>query len=79
MDRYESIKKIGMAARGRSEIIKHIDGKRLTQRQAILAKCYDCSGYFADGKLDCKMPHCPIYPWMPYKGVPESKAKHDQD
>lgn len=30
---------------------------------AILAKCFDCSGFQADGYMDCKMDDCPLYPY----------------
>lgn len=48
-------------------------GARLTQRQAILSKCADCTCGYADGKLDCGCSRCPLYPYMPYrrrKGAP---------
>jgi len=44
-------------------------GKKLTLKQAVLAKCADCMGKYADGKLDCEIPECSLYPWMPYGGV----------
>jgi len=60
------IEKYGIAAQGRSEYIAHLSGKRLTRDRAIRAKCYDCMGYFADGKVDCEQTNCPLYPFMPY-------------
>ena len=42
-------------------------GKRLSFKQACLAKCADCTNSFADGRMDCLIPTCPIYPIMPYK------------
>jgi Zn-finger protein len=24
-------------------------------------------GGFTDGKQDCQIPACPLYPWMPYR------------
>lgn len=54
-------------AQGRNELRKHLDGKRLTRHAAIKAKCYDCMGGFTDGKQDCRIPACPLYPWMPYR------------
>ena len=36
------IEKYGKVARGKKELIKFLEGKRLTLKQAILAKCYDC-------------------------------------
>lgn len=43
--------------------------KRLTEAQAIECKCYDCTGGYADGSVDCGMPECPLYFWMPYKNI----------
>ncbi len=54
-------------ARGNKELKKHLLGDRLTQRQAILAKCADCMGYYFDGKVDCQLPDCPLYAFMPYR------------
>ena len=38
---------------GRTQMLRHLAGKKLTHRQAILAKCADCMGWNADGRLDC--------------------------
>ena len=51
---------------GNRYLKKHLQGDRITQRQMILAKCADCMGYYFDGRLDCEMPDCPLYPLMPY-------------
>jgi hypothetical protein len=73
--RKEAISKVGKAAKGRAEILKHLEGKRLTQRQAILAKCYDCMGYYADGKISCGIPDCPLFPLMPFSNVSEEEGE----
>jgi hypothetical protein len=52
---------------GRAALAKHLSGARLTQQQAIHAKCCDCSGYYRDGRIDCRVSSCPLYPWMPYR------------
>lgn len=52
---------------GRNEWLKHRGGKKLTRNQAIKAKCYDCMGYYVDGKCDCKMPDCSLYLFNPYR------------
>lgn len=67
------ITEMGVKARGRKELRAHKEGQRLTQRQAIYAKCFDCLGGYIDGKIDCNMPHCSLYAWMPYKGKKEVK------
>jgi len=61
---------IGRKAKGNTELTKHLKGIRLTQRQMILAKCYDCMNGYLDGKVDCKIKECPLYPFMPYRGKP---------
>lgn len=60
------IKRNGKTARGKKELLRHLEGGRLTLRQAVLAKCFDCTGYFADGKADCKCPSCALYPFMAF-------------
>ena len=56
-------------AKGRSELIKHLEGKRLTMQQAVFAKCYDCMGGYTDGKYSCGIPSCSLYPLMPYRDI----------
>jgi hypothetical protein len=65
-DRIKNIRQYGKTALGKKEILKHLSGQRLTPKQAVLAKCYDCAGYYADGKVDCNMPQCSLQPFMPY-------------
>jgi hypothetical protein len=52
---------------GKGHLIRHLQGEKLTQRQAILAKCCDCMGYFTDGRSDCSMKTCSLHPYMPYR------------
>lgn len=56
----------GIQKRGRKELIAHLEGKHITKQQAILAKCYDCTGFYADRDRDCHCSTCPLYPYMPY-------------
>jgi len=65
--RIKHILEFGIVARGRKELLNHLDGERLTIRQMALARCFDCMGYFADGKADCEIPDCPLYPLMSYR------------
>jgi D-mannonate dehydratase len=65
-ERIKSIRRQGKAARGQKELIKHLSGERLTLKQAVNAHCYDCMGFFADGKTDCHMPACPLSQFMFY-------------
>ena len=57
----------GKSAQGKRELLKHLDGKKLTLRQAVAAKCYDCCGYYQDGKIDCDLISCPLHGFMPYR------------
>ena len=54
-------------ARGRAEFMKFAEGKRLTRGDSLKAKCYECMGYYIDGRQDCRVKSCPLYPYMPYK------------
>ncbi len=54
-------------AKGKRELLKHHAGQRLSFKQAILAKCCECSGYYIDGRVDCDIPDCPLYLHMPYR------------
>lgn len=66
----------GAASGGKSQMLRHIAGEDLTKGEAIEAKCFDCMGGYADGRIDCQMPHCALYPWMPYKeGGPRIKSR----
>lgn len=65
-EKIKSIRQYGKTARGKKELIKHLEGHCLTLRQAVYAHCYSCMGYFADGKADCAMTHCPLHPFMAY-------------
>lgn len=75
--RLENIRKYGKRAKGGKELVGHIDGSMdLTPRQAMIAKCYDCMGYFADGMVDCKVKMCPLYAYMPYNEEgPKKKSR----
>ena len=64
----DDIEKNGISGKGKSEMLKHLNGERLTQRQMIISKCYDCMGFYSDGRgADCEIPTCSLYPLMPYR------------
>lgn len=48
-------------------LAQHESGKgKLTVGKAVQAKCADCMNLYGDGRIDCRVPGCPLYPWMPY-------------
>ena len=59
------IKKMGHFL-GKKHLLSSLDGKKLTQQQAIWAHCYDCQGGYSDGAEDCMSDICPLRPFMPY-------------
>lgn len=69
----EAIEKNGGTNRGRGELLKYLNGGRLSARQAAVAKCYDCMAYGADGRQDCGIETCALYPLMPYSSKPQAK------
>ena len=58
--------KRGGKFQGRLELLRHLEGKRLTQREAIKAHCYDCMGHYSGGAEDCQSDVCSLRPFMPY-------------
>ena len=55
----------GTKRAGQSKLIKYLKGGRLTQKESIAAKCYDCNGM--GEQADCIAEDCPLYPYSPYK------------
>ena len=58
----------GILARGQKEFIAFCEGESISARQAWLAHCYQCMGFYTglEGERDCKNPVCPGYGFMPY-------------
>lgn len=40
---------------------------KVTRKNAMMAKCADCCGHWVDGKEDCEVTSCPLYPYMKYR------------
>lgn len=61
---------------GRDRLAAYWGGKKLSRAAAMTAKCCECMGYFRDGRADCGVRACPLYPWMPYReGRKNRRAK----
>lgn len=65
---YETIESMPLA-KGKQELLNHLNNEKLTLKQAVMAKCYDCCGYYQDGKLPCTSKNCALFPFMPYNPV----------
>jgi hypothetical protein len=61
------IKKHGSTARGKRELIAFLKGEALTVKESILANCYQCAGFYMDGRRDCEVERCPLHGFMPYR------------
>ncbi len=57
----------GKRARGKREFEKFKKGEKLTYKQSVLAKCFECMCGYADGKVDCEVESCPLHPLMPFQ------------
>jgi len=64
-----------MKAIGEKDLKNYLSGKTIRRGRAIVAKCCDCMGEYADGKIDCCIPECPLYPFMPYKDTNGTQDK----
>ena len=62
---------------------------KLTRKEAIDYQCWECMGFYADGKTDCENVRCPLYAYMPYRQLepvfpyknlsPKHKGKVDRE
>jgi len=58
---------MGKLAQGQKQLSKHLAGDALSYKGAVLAKCYECTNGYADGRMDCQVPKCPLYGFMPFR------------
>ena len=56
--------KSGKLRKGKKELIKYLNGDRLTRNEAIKAKCYDCNGMGESGVCDTNS--CALWPYSPF-------------
>jgi hypothetical protein len=50
-------------------IVAKAFGQACSPRQAIKAKCLDCSGFDREEVRLCRVTVCPLWPWRPYRGA----------
>jgi len=55
------IRKFGKRHRGRGELMAHLTGRPLSDRERIWAYCFDCTNYCCDTD-NCGQADCPLYP-----------------
>lgn len=39
----------------------------MTKKERIEYQCWECMGFYSDGKQDCENTRCPLYEYMPYR------------
>jgi hypothetical protein len=65
-----------MTGKGSSGLAKYrADHMPLTPLKAMAAKCAECMSDYVDGREDCGIHDCPLYPYMPYSASPREKRK----
>jgi hypothetical protein len=47
----------------RRELKRKFKAERTELKDVIKLKCWDCTGFQADGYEDCGMDDCPLYPY----------------
>jgi hypothetical protein len=55
------------ASGGKNAYLSQLAGEDIGRADAVVAKCAECCGGYQDGKVDCGVSLCPLYPWMPYR------------
>ncbi len=54
---------------GQRHYLAYLEGADIGRSAAMTAKCFECCGGYIDGRVDCGVKSCPIYPWMPYAKI----------
>ena len=75
MSKLDDVRIYGKSFKGALEMEKYLEGKKLTPLESIRAKCYDCLGYMVDGGMDCEIPDCSLYPFMPYGKIKRKNTR----
>ena len=57
--------KSGPLRKGKRFLIDHLEGRKITRTQAVLAKCYECDGMGDSG--ECFIQTCSLYPFSQFK------------
>lgn len=73
------IEKYGLLSSGRTALLKYLRGEKIHRPAAVKAKCCECMGYYADGRVDCENPDCPLYPYMPYRGKVSAEGAEEPE
>ena len=57
--------------KGQKQYVEYINNvpRKFTYRDVVLAKCYECMGFYSDSKQDCQGVTCPLYLFYPYKNT----------
>lgn len=68
MDREAYLRSVeaGVSARGRTHLLRFLKGERITLGEAVMAYCYDCTGFLDEGRRDCENDMCALHPFMLY-------------
>ncbi len=57
-----------MSGKGSKELRKYKETHEpLSRSIAIICKCCECMSDYVDGREDCNIIDCPLYPYMPYR------------
>ena len=68
----------GLNARGKKELIAHLKGEKIKRSAAMRAQCYQCMGYFTDGREECIIETCPMYEYRSFKHKGEDETETEE-
>lgn len=74
-EKKKDIEKYGVSAQGRKEYLKILKGEHASYKERCIAMCYECMGYYSDGRETCTDETCPLYMIMPYRKIPKEEKK----
>ncbi len=65
--------KSGPRRKGKKELVKYLEGGKISRAQAVKAHCFDCMGMGEQN--DCDYEACALYPYSPYKITVSAKSE----
>lgn len=74
-EKIKDIKSYGISAIGRKEYLKILNGEHASYKERCIAMCYECMGFYADGRETCTDEICPLYMIMPYRKTPPEEKR----
>ena len=77
MEVYLQSAKSGKKKAGQTFLIKYLTGDKITRKQSMDARCYECQGMGDSDK--CEITQCPLFPYSKFNHSNRKKGKPNNE